>query len=802
MAEQNNNRDPPYTRQQTNTVQQEHQPPTTSQDHRHHIQPGGPSKPNSKGNRRFLKKSELKKLRNKQLHSAQLESSKNFVVNLSNKTLSDAHFTLLGKGLSFCPTPKPPKLHTMQNEISYFHRKLRLRDHFYNPEDTDTAQEIPPFRPKSTWTPQKNKNDMLECFITANHYSIENTPHNQHTHNNLTKEETSALTDLKHDPTIIIKPADKGGAIVILNTEDYITEAHRQLNNTNHYHTLRNDPTPNFHKEIQQYIQSIQQHLDKNTYRFLKTQNPNTARFYLLPKIHKEGNPGRPIISANSCATENISAFVDYHLQPLAQTQPSYIKDTTLFINLLRQVKDLPPHTMLVTADVSSLYTSIPHKDGIHACRNLLNTRSNPDPPTAIITKLTHFILTKNNFTFNSKNYLQVQGTAMGTKMAPAYANIFMAHLETNFLKTQPKLPLLYKRYIDDIFILWQHDLASLHQFMEAYNNFHPTIKFTHEISNTEIHFLDVTVYISNNQLHTKLYCKPTDKHQYLHYTSCHPKRNKQSIPYSQALRLIRICSEDHHLDQALADLTTFLTKRGYPKRLINDSTRKARAQDRNSLLNPDINPGLNKDTKVIPCILTYNPYTTSAPKMIHDHWPILLCKQPSPFKQVKPIIAHKRPKNIRDHLVRALLPTQRIDSTDHTSRPCQNPCTVCTHMKTTNTFTSNITHTTYPIRHTIDCKTQNMIYLIECTICPAQYVGETKNTINYRLVRHRSSHKTHKEEPVATHFNTHPHTFNNVTITGIEHIQNGKTSTRKLRESYWINELKTTTPPGLNIKE
>ena len=122
--------------------------------------------------------------------------------------------------------------------------------------------------------------------------------------------------------------------------------------------------------------------------------------------------------------------------------------------------------------------------------------------------------------------------------------------------------------------------------------------------------------------------------------------------------------------------------------------------------------------------------------------------------------------------------------------------------MSTSTEFQSNITKQKYKITHAINCNTQNLIYLIQCKKCPAQYIGETKNDINYRLTRHRSSHKTQKEEPVAKHFNSRGHTIGDLTIMGIEIITNKRDITRHLRESHWIDVLKTTYPPGLNIRE
>ena len=97
--------------------------------------------------------------------------------------------------------------------------------------------------------------------------------------------------------------------------------------------------------------------MDKQTHRYLTQENPKAGRFYILPKIHKPGNPGRPIVSANGHPTEKISEFVSFHLNPLVQTLPSYVKNTTHLLNKLQDFDDFPPNALLVSLDVSSLYT-------------------------------------------------------------------------------------------------------------------------------------------------------------------------------------------------------------------------------------------------------------------------------------------------------------------------------------------------------------------------------------------------------------------------------------------------------------
>ena len=98
-------------------------------------------------------------------------------------------------------------------------------------------------------------------------------------------------------------------------------------------------------------------------------------------------------------------------------------------------------------------------------------------------------------------------------------------------LASAPSRPWIWWRYIDDIFFIWTSDEESLTRFIDHMNSFHRTIKFTSEYSTTETHFLDVVIRKEENGLKTTdLFVKPTDKHQYLHSTSCHPRHCKTSI--------------------------------------------------------------------------------------------------------------------------------------------------------------------------------------------------------------------------------------------------------------------------------
>ena len=146
---------------------------------------------------------------------------------------------------------------------------------------------------------------------------------------------------------------------------------------------------------------------------------------------------------------------------------------------------------------------------------------------------------------FNDENFLQECGTAMGTKIAPCYANIFMAVLEENCLRGYPCKPLAYYRYIDDIFSIWSHCLVLLHNFINSINKQHSNIIFTSNISTMTVNILNVPIDLHGGHISTKTYTKSADTYAFLSYNSLHPRHIIQSFIYSLLLRYRRISSID-----------------------------------------------------------------------------------------------------------------------------------------------------------------------------------------------------------------------------------------------------------------
>ena len=365
----------------------------------------------------------------------------------------------------------------------------------------------------------------------------------------------------------------------------------------------------------------------------------------------------------------------------------SYIKDTSDFLNKLRSLPELPSDIILCTVDVVGLYPNIPHEDGLSALRKRLDNRKEKYISTDTLCDLAEVVLKNNIFKFSKKIFKQKRGTAIGTKFAPPYSILFMAVLEEAILKEADFKPYLWSRYIDDICFLWEHGEEKLRSFINDINKIHPTIKFTAEWSKTSINFLDVTVSIAEGIIETDLYVKPTDSHQHLLSSSCHPFYCKKGIPYSQALRLNRICSNNKFFDKRCNDLEKYLLDRGYSERMVRKEILRARAIPRDTLLGKLNN---QKNINKITFNITDHPVFGNVKKILEEIHVILAPddRHKEVFPDV-PLTDFKNNKSLRDHLVRSQLPD--IEETGM-SKPCggkRSPCHLCKNMKNTCTFKS-----------------------------------------------------------------------------------------------------------------
>ena len=214
---------------------------------------------------------------------------------------------------------------------------------------------------------------------------------------------------MKRRDDIIITTADKGGAIVIQDVKLYVKEAERQLNDTENYRPLPNDPTKINNDTANKTIKRFQKkkHLIKDRVpEGLITQNPRTSHFYTKPKIHREGIPGRPVISWVNCHSSKISEYVHYYLQPIVRKIPTiYNIDTSDFLRKLKPITKVLENSYLEALDVKSLYTSIPNSEEIKAVKISHENFTKNTIATKVAAAFLALILTLNNFISTQKTF-------------------------------------------------------------------------------------------------------------------------------------------------------------------------------------------------------------------------------------------------------------------------------------------------------------------------------------------------------------------------------------------------------------
>ena len=228
--------------------------------------------------------------------------------------------------------------------------------------------------------------------------------------------------------------------------------------------------------------------------------------------------------------------------------------------------------------DITSLYTVIPNNEGLQALRFSFDQRTIKEPSSESLLRLAELVLPLNCFSFADNHYKQVNGVAMGTKLGPSYANLFVGYIENEFFNqfngTKPEL---YGLYIDDCVGATSFSREELDHFISSVNSFHPALKYTWEISKISIAFLDIKVSINGNGLSTSV-----------HYTNL-------QIP------TVICCLFSNKSEE----MRNFFKKRGYPDSVVNT----AQQIDRQSALQTS----QKEKNKRIPFELTYHPHNLAA---------------------------------------------------------------------------------------------------------------------------------------------------------------------------------------------
>lgn len=683
------------------------------------------------------------------------------ILNLSKHKLLPEEISILEKGLKFTPTPIKKDLNEINKDLNEFTRKFRLAEYFHGTEDRD----ISIVRDKSNWTPPLGRSQALDNFVkSVNEIPLNTIEQTQNIKHNITIKERQGIKSLSQDNSIIIKEADKGGATVIMNSSHYQAMAEHILNDESYYKKLDIDPQKTDRITYNKVLMKHKSCFTEKELKYLKDHESKPSQFYGLPKVHKskiikracettnnsvieleevDDLVLRPIIAGPICLTSRLSNFIDILLKPFVKYITSYLKDTTDFLRQLPKTTE--ENTILVSFDVESLYSNISHDLGLEAIQYWLETYQNELPSRftkAFIIDGIEFIIRNNTFQFNNNFYLQIKGTAMGTKVAPTYATLTLGYLERTLYRHVSSIfgmefglyfEKMWKRFLDDCFILWTRTNEDLQTLKKILNSLHKDINFTVEKNETSLPFLDCQIIKDNTNLETDIYYKPTDSKMYLMFNSCHPRHTKISIPFSLSRRLRTIISKDEIFNKRALELQTYLKRQKYPTELIKNGIEKARSLNRNNLL-AEINE--KNEDKIIPYVSTFNPRNPEVYSQL-QHDITLLKRDPhmqTILKDYTFIKSKRQLPNLKRLLTKAKFQTH--ESIPKITKCGRSNCGLCSNLVEGQSYKSKSGHT-FKVKFPMSCDVKNIVYLLICNGCKEEYIGET-NDLRKRMTVHR----------------------------------------------------------------
>ncbi|XP_062538225.1 uncharacterized protein LOC134206513 [Armigeres subalbatus] len=480
---------------------------------------------------------------------------------------------------------------------------------------------------------------------------------------------------------ILVIPSDKGNKTVLMFAEDYKQKMLALVNDHQTYERIPRDPTSRFQNQNNSIVQRIRalDLIDDKTARSLKTYSAVCPKIYGQPKAHKTGLPLRPVVPNMTAPSYNLAKFVASILKQSIES-PYNIKDSFSFCEFINGTQ-LPPNHMLVSLDVTALFTSIPKHLVIENVRQKWNDiKQHTNINQSLFVEIIEFCIDSSYFVYEGQYYKQKFGTAMGNPLSPIAADLVMETLLNTVLENMGfRLPFI-RKYVDDL--VTAIPLEKLKQLLDAFNSYDIHIQFTHELEmNNRLPYLDMLLIRQQNQrVTTEWYSKPIASGRFLDFYSIHPMSMKLNVAKNFICRV-------NKLSTSLSD---------------------------------------TEKHKIIDDHLKLNHYPSNLRHRLENRM------NERRHQTQSNVTEEKRLKYTYRSL--AYIPglSSRIDKLlkkDYTNIKLANY-----NIKTVRQIFSNIKDPTPPGQQT------NAIYNIPCIPCPACYIDMTTNKLSTRM----SGHKTH----------------------------------------------------------
>lgn len=680
------------------------------------------------------------------------------IINLSSIELSQEQLELLKRGIKFTPTPKNSNPNELKEDRARFCKRLRKQEYFLDKDYQDESLVVG----KSEWTPYNGRDAHLDRFVDfITSYPIDNESKNKF---NISLSQKRGLEALQNNPNITIKEADKGSAIVIMDSDYYENKMQEMLEDASTYEKLDQNIDRSIMNKVCTLVGKYQANLTKREISYLTKFDYKTSKFYGLPKIHKSKaiidainqqkteyikipRPAdlkfRPIVGGPASPTSTLSAIVDEALKPFLKHVKSYVRDDIDFLNHLPET--ISNEEIFVSFDIVSLYTNIDTTLGLEAIQFWLNAYPYEMDRLSreFILKSLELVLRNNTFEFSNNQYVQRSGTSMGTRLAPTFSTLVLAYLELKFYDKieekfgrtlRIKVEEQFKRYLDDCWIIWNKNDGNIEDIHEILNALSDKLKYTMEIGIPELPFLDVLVKRLGIRIITDIYHKPTDARQYLHYRSCHPRHIKNNVPYNLARRVCTIVSDPVLKSERLKELKYHLTRQAYPNAVIEYGIKKAM-----NIPIADLRRPTQKDKEnLLPFVSKFSPNDGDFFRVIKQNIKYLngSGRMKRVMSDAKLIKSTRQPPNLKQLLTRSSFKSK---GPFKVSRCTDRRCMICQDNLVTGTeYQFPNSSTPFKFNCNMDCNTKNCIYVMTCLGCNSFYIGET-DSFRPRVNNHRS---------------------------------------------------------------
>jgi hypothetical protein len=525
---------------------------------------------------------------NSNLLLAKLKLSNTSLFNLGNVQLSEAESIVLGLGLKFLPKTQcraDSIIQSLHHSVDNFTKRIQKAIFYKNTKylGNDIPRLISPKVPDLV----TSVDNLLAIYKSDVCKKISDYKWTNH----LTQLDylvRNNLIALANNKSIVIKPADKNLGTCVMTLAIYIAMCHDILHDVKTYKKLDEFDVSCTNSYI--VLERILTHFNKHSFikrdfngNYVAHETPlfkslmqlkgstdlKISSFYALPKMHKVtvDKPlpaGRPIVSSINSCTYFTSKYLHTYLKRLTSKFKTIVR-SSLEVLFVTSKLEVPKDSVILCADVRSLYPSIPIEFGLKAVKYLLTSYNMPD--IEFIIALLTWVLTNNYFSFDNEYYIQIEGTAMGTPVAVEYANTVMYYIEHTIIDQYK--PTLYMRFIDDIYAILPNENISK-ELITSINNKCVNIQLESVTIGKSGIFLDLAFEIVDKILISKVYQKPSNKYLYLPPTSNHQHNIMVNVIKQELKRYCLYCSRREDEISFKIKFYDRLLQRGYSKTYLD----------------------------------------------------------------------------------------------------------------------------------------------------------------------------------------------------------------------------------------